>query len=132
MGKLPIGTWILIAMFTASGVLHLLSPESFAWLMWPMNEALFILLITASGIAELICAVGLLLRHPWAGRLTALTLIAVWPANIWYAFDVIATGQEIWLIIAAWVRLPLQVLLIWFAWKSPKKYSRSQTLKYLQ
>jgi uncharacterized membrane protein len=72
------------------------------------------------------------MRHPWAGRLTAVTLLAIWPANIWYAFDVIAQGSETWLIIAAWVRLPIQIPLIWAAWKSPKKYGRNQTIKYLQ
>lgn len=132
MHKLPIGTWILIAIFTASGVLHLLNPSAFEWLMWPMDASLVTALIIASGFAELICAIGLLMRHPWAGRLTALTLLAIWPANIWYAFDVIAQGSETWLIIAAWVRLPIQIPLIWAAWKSPRKYGRNQTIKYLQ
>ena len=119
MAKLPIGTWIIIVIFTLSGSLHLLNPSAFAWLMWPMNETLFALLITASGIAELVCALGLLIQHRWAGRLTALTLLAVWPANIWYAYNVIATGQEVWLIILALVRVPLQIPLIWAALKSP-------------
>lgn len=132
MRKLPVGTWILITTFTLSGVLHLVNPAGFAWLMWPMDQDLFNFLIMASGIAELACAIGLLVRHPWAGRITALTLLAIWPANIWFAFDVIAQGENGWLIAAAWIRLPLQIPLIWAAWKSPKKYGRNQTLKYLQ
>ena len=132
MRKLPVGTWILITIFTLSGLLHLFNPAAFAWLMWPMDPDLRTFLIIASGIAELVCAAGLLLRHPWAGKLTALTLLAIWPANIWYAFDVFNTDANPWLIAAAIARVPLQLPLIWFAWKSPKKFGRNQTLKYLQ
>jgi len=120
MSKLPIGTWVLIVMFSVSGVLHVLNPEGFAWLLWPMNEVLFILLITFSGLAEIACAIGLLIKHPWAGRASALVLLLVWPANIWYALNLLATGGELGLTIIAFARLPLQILLIWWALKSPK------------
>lgn len=108
-------------MFIVIGTLHVLNPEGFSALMWPMNEALFTFLITFSGLAEIICALGLLFRHPWAGRLAALTLIAVWPANIWFAYDAVASGKDLWLIIIAMIRIPLQLPLIWFAWKSPRR-----------
>lgn len=121
MAKLPIGTWVLIALFTFSGILHILNPEGFASLLWPMNEVLFILLVTFSGLAELACAIGLFLRHPLAGRASALILVLVWPANIWYAFNLIFAGGELWLIVLAVARLPLQILLIWWALKSPKR-----------
>ena len=121
MAKLPLGTWILIAMFSISGVLHIVNPEGFAWLMWPMNEVLFILLITFSGIAEIACALGLFIRHPLAGKASALILVLVWPANIFYAFNLAFSGGELGLTLLAFARLPVQILLIWWALKSPKR-----------
>lgn len=113
------GSWIVIAMFSVSGVLHLVSPNSFIWLMppflpWPEG------LVYLSGVAELLAA-GLLLARQRLGPLfTALVLVAVWPANWWYAIDIM--GEESWvLVLTAWVRLPLQLPLIWWAWRSPVK-----------
>jgi uncharacterized membrane protein len=45
----------------------------------------------------------------------------VWPANIWYALNLVATGAELGLTLIAFARLPLQILLIWWALKSPKR-----------
>ena len=111
-----IGTWIVIALFTASGILHLVNPSAFLWLMpeWTpfVNE-----LIVISGFAELIAAFGLAFRLRWAPIFTALVLLGVWPANWWFAVDVL--GQDdLWLAIAAWARLPLQIPLILWAWRS--------------
>jgi uncharacterized membrane protein len=110
---------ILTAIFLLSGVLHLVNPDAFGWLMPPwLPEPT--LLIYVSGVFELVCAAGFIFKQRWAGWLAALVLLAVWPANIWYALNVLASAN-VWLIVAAWVRLPLQVPLIYFA----LKYSRS-------
>jgi uncharacterized membrane protein len=85
-----------------------------------LSETTNLVLIYASGVVELLCALGLLQRWPWAPMLTVLTLLAVWPANIWYAFDQLGSDNTA-LVIAAWVRLPLQIPLLWWAWKSPVK-----------
>jgi len=111
---------IIIAIFTLSGILHLVNPNAFLWLMPPwLPEP--ITLIYLSGIFELACAVGLLLKKPWAGWLSALTLLAIWPANIWFAFSVMGSGS-FWLITAAWLRLPLQIPLIYYS----VKFARSR------
>ena len=111
---------ILTAVFLLSGVLHLVNPDAFGWLMPPwLPEPT--LLIYVSGVLELVCAAGLIFKQRWAGLLSAAVLLGVWPANIWFAFSVLGSAN-IWLIIAAWVRLPLQVPLIYFAFK----YSRSE------
>lgn len=124
MAQRKIGSWIVIALLSVSGVLHLVSPQGFLWLMPPeLGEPLTLTLVYVSGFVELACALGLLLRWRWAPALTALTLLAVWPANIWYAFDQLGSDNTA-LTIAAWLRLPLQIPLIWWAWKSPVKPSR--------
>jgi uncharacterized membrane protein len=106
---------IIIAIFTLSGLLHLFNPQAFLWLMPPwLPEPIF--LIYLSGVFELVCAAGLLAKQRWAGWLSALTLLAIWPANIWFAFDVFNTGN--WMLIAAaWLRLPLQIPLIYYSVK---------------
>jgi uncharacterized membrane protein len=77
------------------------------------------LVIYLSGVAELIAAIGLLLRQSWAPIFTVLVLLAIWPANWWFAIDALITNPDIALI--AWLRLPLQLPLIWWAWRSPVK-----------
>lgn len=115
---LPLGSWIIVTIFTLSGVLHLVNPQGFLWLMPPwLPEP--ILLIYLSGVAELAAALGLLLKLRWAPILTALTLVAVWPANWWFAFD--SLGGDLGLAVAAWLRLPLQIPLIVWALRSPVK-----------
>jgi len=107
-------------MFLASGVLHVVNPAAFEWLMPPwlpfQTE-----LIVVSGVMELAAALGLILKLRWAPLLTVLTLLAVWPANWWFAIDSLTTNPDIALI--AWLRLPLQLPLLWWAWKAPVKES---------
>lgn len=76
-------------------------------------------MIYLSGVAELAAALGLLLKLRWAPIFTALTLVAVWPANWWFAFD--SLGGDLGLAVAAWLRLPLQIPLIVRALRSPVK-----------
>jgi len=111
--------FILALLFLASGILHLVKPEVFLWLMPPWLPQQ-IPLIVISGVFELVCAVGLLAKQKWAGYLSALVLLGVWPANIWYAFDVSTQGFS-WLVVAAWVRLPLQIPFIYAAIKFARK-----------
>lgn len=125
MAKRGVGSWIVIALFTVSGVLHLVSPGGFLWLMPPeLGESTNLALVYVSGAVELACALGLLMRWRWAPLLTVLTLLAVWPANIWYAFDQLGSDNTA-LTVAAWVRLPLQIPLLWWAWKSPTRVTSS-------
>ncbi len=111
-----IGALIVAALFLTSGVLHLVNPSAFVWLMPPWLP-LQTELIVISGVMELAAAIGLILKQRWAPLLTILTLLAVWPANWWFAIDSLTTNPDIALI--AWLRLPLQLPLLWFAWKAP-------------
>ncbi len=114
--KLPIGSWVVIAAFTASGILHLVNPGAFLFLMpeWAPEP---ILLVYLSGVAELFSALGLLLRKDWGRYLTVATLLAVWPANWWFAID--ALSGDPFIALVAWLRLPLQIPLILWAWRNP-------------
>jgi uncharacterized membrane protein len=111
--------YLLAALFLASGVLHLVNPAAFLWLMPPwLPEHNFLILL--SGVFELLCAIGLLAKVKWSGYFSALVLLAIWPANIWYAFDVSTQGFT-WLAVIAWLRLPLQLPLMLAAIRFEKR-----------
>lgn len=113
---LRIGALVVAALFLASGVLHLANPAVFLWLMPPWLP-FQIELVLLSGVMELASAIGLIFKFRWAPLLTVVTLLAVWPANWWFAIDSLTTNPDIALI--AWLRLPLQLPLLWWAWKAP-------------
>jgi uncharacterized membrane protein len=108
---LPRGTRILTAAFAVSGVVHLVRPRTFEPLMpsWvPAHREV----ILGSGVAELICAVGLNVpaTRRVAGVASAL-LLGVYPGNLKMAADAARTGSTPFKA-AAFGRLPLQLPLI--------------------
>jgi uncharacterized membrane protein len=118
---LPIGTKIIIFIFLLSGSFHLINPGVFQALVPPIlgMQNFWIIL---SGIFEIVCAIGLLTRQKWAPKFTAFILMAIWVGNWWYAIDVTFNLESSWfLIIGAWLRLPLQIPLIQWALRSPVK-----------
>lgn len=82
--KLSPGGWALAGLFTGSGVLHLLRPQTFTPLIPRPLRSRDRELVLASGVAELVCAAGL--AHPRtraaAGLASACLLVAVLPANV--------------------------------------------------
>lgn len=115
---------ILALIMVGAGVLHLVSPGFFVSIVpsyLPYPSAL----VTVSGVCEIGCGLGLLLRttrlfSSWA--LIAL-LVAVFPANVNMALH---PGH--YSLALVWLRLPLQGVLIWWAWwvgQEPLPRSRS-------
>jgi uncharacterized membrane protein len=105
----------LAALFIGSGTLHVVRPDVFQSLVpdaLPARDAIILI----SGLAELVCAGGLLLGARWAGSASALLLLAVFPGNVAFALGTTAdpTSSRL-LVAAAWARLPLQVPLVWAA-----------------
>ena len=117
----PSRTWVLLLIFTISGLTHLINPSLFVALVPPvLGPTTF--WIYLSGIAELLCALGLFLKQKWPPKLTALVLLIIWVGNWWYAIDVTRSSEaNLTLILGAWLRLPLQIPLIKWALKSPVK-----------
>ena len=106
---------ILILFYAAAGVNHFINPDFYLkimppWLPWHKE------LVLISGVAEVLCA--LLLLFPSTRRLgawcTILLLIAVYPANVQMLIDYYHQNNPmLWVAI---VRLPIQLLLIWWAY----------------
>lgn len=77
-------------------------------------------LVLISGVIEVATGYALWKRKPWAGKVAAATLLAVWPANIKMAVDAgsgrnpgIADDKAV-----MWARVPMQLPMIWAALKA--------------
>ena len=115
--RVPSRLW-LAALVAGSGLAHFAAPELYERIVpRPLGHARF--LVQASGVAEV--AGGLLLALPRTRRLggwvVAAVLVAVFPANVQMALDGGLAGSRSVLGSAAvaWLRLPLQVPLVWWA-----------------
>lgn len=114
-----ISRYILGILFTLAGIFHFVEPERYLKIMPPyIPEPL--LMVYLSGVAEAVF--GLMVLIPATTKIGAwgliATLIAVFPANLHmalYAQDYPQLPE-----VALWVRLPIQALLIWWAWKHTK------------
>ena len=114
-----VGSKVVIGAFLVSGTFHLIAPAQFMpllpdWTPYPLE------LVYLSGIAELLAAIGLIAKLRWAPIFTSLVLLAVWPAN-WLVAIEATNNAEIATAVIAWLRLPLQLQLIYWALKSPVK-----------
>ncbi|MBA2540061.1 MAG: DoxX family protein [Deltaproteobacteria bacterium] len=109
--------WLLTVVMVGAGINHFLSPDTYIAMMpdaLPAHRELVYL----SGIAEAAGGLGLIL--PATRKLAAwgliLLLLAVFPANINMAVNNLALGDSAIPQWALWARLPLQVVLIAWAW----------------
>jgi uncharacterized membrane protein len=119
--KLPIARIILAVIFILAGSLHFLIPQTYVRIMPPYLPA-HLQLVYISGFFEMLGGLGLFApaslqgfpaRSAAAWGLVAL-LIAVMPANIYMVTNHAKFAFiPLW---ALWLRLPLQLPLIWWAW----------------
>ncbi|MGY2875410.1 putative membrane protein [Marmoricola sp. URHA0025 HA25] len=109
---------IVIGAFLVSGTVHLVKPEVYEPLM-PARVPAHREVILASGVAELLCAVGMLLppTRRLAGLAGAALLVGVFPGNVKMALDA-QRGRNVPFKAAAWARLPLQLPLVRGAWRA--------------
>lgn len=120
----------IVAMMAGSGMIHLLSPRFYVKAVpRALGHAEF--LVFWSGVAELALAALLLIprTRKVGGWLTALFLIAVFPANLQMALDGPEPGGN-WFTgsaTALWLRLPVQPFLIYWAWTFARDRSDSDS-----
>lgn len=123
---LRLGGWVLVGLFTASGVVHLVRPGVFTPMVPDVLPA-HQLLVHASGVAELLCACGLVWRRTrrFAGWAAAGLLVAIFPGNVTMAVDAWRSWREGdasgAYVAGTLVRLPLQLPLIWWAWQATRR-----------
>jgi len=107
----------LAALLTVTGVTHFLAPSFYDPIVPHALPGSARAWVYASGAAELACAAALArprTRHLGA-TLALILFVVVFPANIQMAVDWRHDGAL--KATVAWVRLPLQIPLIWWAWR---------------
>lgn len=116
MDLLENSKYVFAFLLILAGIMHFVRPKFYLKIMptyLPSHHVLVIL----SGIAEIICGVLLLFSatQNLGACFTIALLIAVFPANIEMARKYYAKKKKgFWLTI---LRLPLQILLIWWAFQ---------------
>ena len=111
-----VARWLLIAVYVAIGLVHLLRTDAMlpimpAWIPWPRQ------VILATGACELLGAAGLALPplRRLAGIMLALYAVCVFPANVHHALDHVAVGG----LPSSWwyhgPRLLFQPVFVWWA-----------------
>lgn len=104
------------------GCQHFINPSFFLKIV-PPYLAFHLELVYLSGGFEIIFGLGLLFKKTrfYASWGLVFLLIAVYPANIYLAFNEIPQEAiNVSSFMASWVRLPIQFVLIWLAYKSSK------------
>ncbi|MGI8576165.1 MAG: DoxX family protein [Egibacteraceae bacterium] len=119
----------LAAVMVAAGVTHFVSPEPYMRIVprvLPGPRAL----VYASGVAELVAAglLGNARTRRLGGWWTAGLLVAVFPANVQMALDggLSGAGGLLGSAVVAWLRLPLQLPLIGWAYSLTRPLAPQQ------
>jgi uncharacterized membrane protein len=110
--------YVMAAFYVFAGVNHFRSPELYVQIM-PPYLPWHLELVYLSGIAEIVCGIGVLIPRTrvMAAWATIALLIAIFPANVHVALnDVPMAGAEQGAGIWNWVRLPFQLVFIAWAW----------------
>jgi len=112
-----IGRIILATLFLVAGSVHLIAPQVYLKIVPPYLPA-HLPIVYISGVAEILGGLGLLFASTRQGAAWGLVvlLIVILPANIYMATaHMYAPGimGQSW---AQWLRIPLQIPLIYWAW----------------
>ena len=118
--------WLAAAFYIFAGIAHFRRPDFYLQMMPPWLPA-HAALVQISGVAEVAGGIGLLVPRfrQTAGIGLIVLLIAIFPANIQMLLNARARHEPEVLL---WLRLPLQPLLIWWAWKVSRPSPRATSL----
>jgi uncharacterized membrane protein len=114
-------TWsraLLAALFCFGGVMHFVAPAPYIAIVPPALPSAP-LLVAISGVFEILGGLGVLLPQTrrLAGWGLIALLIAVFPANVhMLKLAYVNDASALWKA-ALWFRLPLQPLMLWWAWR---------------
>ena len=119
-----LGRAIMAVLYIAAGASHFIVPAAYERILPPFLPQPFLshryAVIAFTGVAEIAGGLGLLWEptRRAAAICLALLLIAVFPANLWMVQHADRYPNiPVW---ALWLRLPLQLPLLWWAWQYTK------------
>jgi uncharacterized membrane protein len=112
---------LLAAFFVGSGVNHFVSPRFYRAIVPPPLQDEAKRVVEVSGVAEVLGGIGVLFprTRPAAGVGLIALLAAVFPANLYMARE-----PEQFKRVPRWAlfaRLPLQPLMMWWAWRATRR-----------
>jgi uncharacterized membrane protein len=107
--------YLMAALYVAAGIWHFVKPGFYLHIMPPYLPA-HKALVFWSGVAEVVLGLALLVPNlrTYAAWGVILLLIAVFPANVYMAVGDKFQQLSPWV---RWGRLPLQAVLIWWAYR---------------
>ena len=114
-----VSIFIMSVFYINVGIQHFTDPGWFLYIIPPYLGFIGLELVYISGFFEIL--LGTLLLFPKYRKIAAygiiLLLIAVYPANIYLAFNEVPQKLiGVTSFMASWIRLPLQFILIWIAY----------------
>lgn len=117
--RITLSIALIALLFATSGVLHLVKPQPFVSIMPPWLPASLALVII-SGLFEIAGAAGIVLpaTRVAAGWGLIALLVAVFPANVQMLLNARAAHASALWIAGLLARLPLQVLLVIWVYRS--------------
>ena len=129
------GLWRILyaAFFIAAGTMHFVVPAYYVRVMpafLPAPGAL----VAVSGVAEMLGGVGLLVpaMRSAAGIGLIVLLFAVFPANVEMLRQAHDRGGAGWSEALLWIRLPVQGVLIWWAWRLSRPVGGAELARHRQ
>ena len=114
----PILRWVLTVFLVGAGANHFIATPTYLGMM-PAALPAPLALVYISGVAEILCGLGLILpaTRRFAAWSTIALFIAILPANVNMAINHLPLGTSEIPTWALWGRLPLQLVLIaWAHW----------------
>jgi uncharacterized membrane protein len=118
---------LLAAFLLGAGVMHFVNPEFFDAIVPPWAPGTERFATYASGVAELLVALGIVVKRTrrlslW---LAAALFVAVYPANLYMAWD--WRDRELADRLVAYGRLPLQFPMVWWAMSTARRRQSFET-----
>ena len=112
---------LLAIFFIVAGVLHFIFPASYMKVMPPWLPAHYVLVLVSGGF-EILGGIGVLVKplRRMAGYGLILLSLAVLPANVQMLLNALADGTATHWVVLLVLRLPLQLLLIYWIWRATK------------
>lgn len=109
------GEKLLAFFLLGAGIMHFVNPEFFDAIVPPALPGSERLATYLSGVAEVAVGIGIIVQRTRRVALwgAAVLFVAVYPANLYMAWD--WRDRELSERLVAYIRLPLQIPLIWYA-----------------
>ena len=111
--------WVLTVFMVAAGANHFINPAPYLGMMpAELPESWHLGLVYVSGVFEILGGLGLILpaTRRWAAWGLIALFLAIFPANVNMAVNHLKLGTTDVPVWALWARLPLQIVLIVWAW----------------